>query len=81
MTSPKSVLVVGGAGYIGNHRVWLLGQKGVDVMTLDNLSSGHRDAVLHGQFVHGDIAARLILEISLLIKLSCKNPYTIQQNS
>jgi UDP-glucose 4-epimerase len=62
MTPPKTVLVVGGAGYIGSHMVWLLGQKGVDVVTLDNLSSGHRDAVLHGQFVHGDIADRLILD-------------------
>ncbi|TAK60506.1 UDP-glucose 4-epimerase GalE [Methylobacter sp.] len=62
MTPPKTVLVIGGAGYIGSHMVWLLGQKGVDVVTLDNLSSGHRDAVLHGQFVHGDIADRLILD-------------------
>jgi UDP-glucose 4-epimerase len=62
MASPKTVLVVGGAGYIGSHMVWLLGQKGVDVVTLDNLSSGHRDAVLHGQFVHGDIADQLILD-------------------
>ncbi len=62
MKSPKCILVVGGAGYIGSHMVWLLGQKGVDVVTLDNLSSGHRDAVLHGQFVLGDIADRLILD-------------------
>jgi UDP-glucose 4-epimerase len=63
MTIPlKTVLVVGGAGYIGSHMVWLLGQKGVDVVTLDNLSSGHRDAVLHGKFVHGDIADRLVLD-------------------
>jgi len=63
MTKPiKTVLVVGGAGYIGSHMVWLLGRKGVDVVTLDNLSSGHRDAVLQGQFVHGDIADRLILD-------------------
>jgi UDP-glucose 4-epimerase len=62
MTAPKTVLVVGGAGYIGSHMVWLLGQKGVDVVTLDNLSSGHRDAVLHGEFVHGDIADQLVLD-------------------
>lgn len=62
MKSPKCILVVGGAGYIGSHMVWLLGRKGVDVVTLDNLSSGHRDAVLHGQFVQGDIADRLILD-------------------
>lgn len=62
MTPPKTVLVIGGAGYIGSHMISLLGRKGVDVVTLDNLSSGHRDAVLHGQFVHGDIADRLILD-------------------
>jgi UDP-glucose 4-epimerase len=56
------VLVVGGAGYIGSHMVWLLGQKGVEVVTLDNLSSGHRDAVLAGEFVHGDIADRNLLD-------------------
>lgn len=50
------VLVVGGAGYIGSHMVWLLGQLGVDVVVLDDLSSGHRDAVLAGQFVQGTFA-------------------------
>ena len=70
MTSPKTVLVVGGAGYIGSHMVWLLGRKGVDVVTLDNLSSGHRDAVLHGQFVHGDIANQLILD-----KVFCEHKF------
>ncbi len=63
MTQHKpAVLVVGGAGYIGSHMVWLLGQKGVDVVTLDNLSNGHRDALLFGQFVHGDIADRMLLD-------------------
>jgi len=70
MTSPQTVLVVGGAGYIGSHMVWLLGQKGVDVVTLDNLSGGHRDAVLHGQFVHGDIANQLILD-----KVFCEHKF------
>lgn len=62
MTSVKTVLVVGGAGYIGSHMVWLLGQKGVDVVTLDNFSSGYPDAILHGQFVHGDIGDSRILD-------------------
>ncbi len=57
-----NVLVVGGAGYIGSHMVWLLAQRGARVVTLDNLSSGHRDAVLAGQFVHGDIADRNLLD-------------------
>ncbi len=62
MNNTPTILVVGGAGYIGSHMVWLLGQKGVRVVTLDNLSSGHRDAVLYGKFVHGDIADRLLLD-------------------
>lgn len=49
-------LVVGGAGYIGSHMVKLLGQRGCAVTTLDDLSSGHRDAVLTGDFVQGDMA-------------------------
>src|SRR6201999_3707587 len=50
-----SVLVVGGAGYIGSPMVKRLGRAGWDVTTLDNLSLGHRDAVRAGAFVHGDL--------------------------
>jgi len=50
------VLVVGGAGYIGSHMVKILLGAGHEVITLDNLSSGHRDAVLGGIFVEGDLA-------------------------
>jgi UDP-glucose 4-epimerase len=57
-----NILVVGGAGYIGSHVVWLLGQRGETVVTLDNLSSGHRDAVLHGELVVGDLADRDLLD-------------------
>ncbi|WP_246483428.1 UDP-glucose 4-epimerase GalE [Paenacidovorax monticola] len=42
--------------------VWLLGQRGVHVVTLDNLSAGHRDAVLHGELVVGDMADRAVLD-------------------
>lgn len=58
----KNILVVGGAGYIGSHMVWVLGQRGVNVVTLDNLSSGHRDAVLHGELVVGDMSDRAVLD-------------------
>ncbi len=57
-----NILVVGGAGYIGSHVVWLLGQRGETVVTLDNLSSGHRDAVLHGELFVGDLADRDLLD-------------------
>ena len=50
-----SVLVVGGAGYIGSHMVKRLARAGYAVTTLDNLSLGHRDAVLAGDFIHGDL--------------------------
>ena len=55
------VLVVGGAGYIGSHMVKLLGRQGCSVTTLDDLSSGHRDAVLCGDFVQGSIADEVLL--------------------
>jgi UDP-glucose-4-epimerase GalE len=50
-----SVLVVGGAGYIGSHMVKMLGGAGYDVTTFDNLSQGHRDSVLAGNFFQGDL--------------------------
>ncbi|MGZ8154684.1 MAG: UDP-glucose 4-epimerase GalE [Burkholderiales bacterium] len=50
------ILVCGGAGYIGSHMVQLLAERGHDVTTYDNLSTGHRDAVLGGRFEFGDLA-------------------------
>ena len=41
----RSVLVVGGAGYVGSHCVRLLEDEGHHVVVLDDLSTGHRDAV------------------------------------
>jgi len=58
----KTILVVGGAGYIGAHMVKMLLASGYRVVTLDNLSGGYRDAVLGGDFVFGDIADRQSLE-------------------
>lgn len=57
-----NILVVGGAGFIGSHMVKMLGQTGCRVTTLDDLSSGHRDAVLCGDFVQGDMADRQVLD-------------------
>lgn len=47
-----SMLVTGGAGYIGSHMVRLLVDLGHSVVTFDDLSSGFRDAVLGGEFVN-----------------------------
>ncbi len=56
------VLVVGGAGYIGSHMVKLLSRTGHDVVTLDNLCTGFRDAVADGEFVQADLADRAALD-------------------
>ncbi len=52
-----NVLVTGGAGYIGSITVETLLRRGHSVVVLDDLSSGHRDAVPEGvPFVHASIA-------------------------
>lgn len=50
-----SVLVTGGAGYIGSHMVKSLHRAGHKVTVLDNLSTGHRDAAGEADFVEGDL--------------------------
>jgi UDP-glucose 4-epimerase len=59
-----AVLVTGGAGYIGSHVVRQLGEQGEQLYILDNLSTGFRSAVLHGEFIEGDTTnARLVSEL------------------
>ena len=54
--SAGAILVTGGAGYIGSHVVRQLGETGEQVVVLDNLITGFRSAVLHGELVVGDTA-------------------------
>jgi UDP-glucose-4-epimerase GalE len=52
----SSILVTGGAGYIGSHAVKSLRAQGSDVVVYDNLSAGHREAATHATaVVEGDI--------------------------
>ncbi|AYG57563.1 UDP-glucose 4-epimerase GalE [Rhizobium jaguaris] len=51
-----TVLVTGGAGYIGSHCCKAFAEAGWSVITYDNLSRGWRDAVKWGPLVEGDIA-------------------------
>ena len=51
-----TILVLGGAGYIGSHAVDQLIEKGYDVAVVDNLLTGHRQAVhTDARFYEGDI--------------------------
>ena len=66
-----SVLVCGGAGYIGSHINKQLNIEGYDTVVFDNLVYGHREAVKWGEFVQGDMANISDLEAVF-------NSYTIE---
>jgi len=55
------VLVTGGAGYIGSQTAKALAQSGHEVVVLDNLSTGHREAVKWGPFIEGDLCDKELL--------------------
>jgi UDP-glucose-4-epimerase GalE len=55
---PRTVLVAGGAGYIGSHAAKALSRAGYRVVVFDNLVAGHREAVKYGELVEGDITDR-----------------------
>ena len=58
-----SILVCGGAGYIGSHAVHQLIGKGEEVVIVDNLQTGHKDAIHpKAKFYEGDIRNSDILD-------------------
>ena len=58
----KTILVPGGAGFIGSHTVEALHQHGYKSIVLDNFSNGHKESVLHGEVIEGDILDTDILD-------------------
>ena len=52
------IFITGGAGYIGSHTVKLLGSQGHELLILDNLSTGHPWALLHGKLVKCDLGEK-----------------------
>ncbi|MBC1236429.1 UDP-glucose 4-epimerase GalE [Nostoc sp. 2RC] len=65
LSGKPTILVTGGAGYIGSHTVLALKQAGYNVVILDNLVYGHRDLVekvLEVELIVGDTGDRSLLD-------------------
>ena len=58
----SSILIVGGAGFIGSHTAKLVAAAGHKPVVFDNLCSGHRWALRWGVFEEGDLADRDAIE-------------------
>ena len=54
------ILITGGAGYVGSHVIKDISKtfKDAEILVVDNLSTGHREAVLFGRLVEGDLRDR-----------------------
>ncbi|WP_068779845.1 UDP-glucose 4-epimerase GalE [Paenibacillus sp. GM2] len=57
-----AILVTGGAGYIGSHTVAELLEQGKEVVVIDNLQTGHKDALLGGKLYEGDLRDKELLK-------------------
>lgn len=61
----STILITGGAGYIGSHTAFALQQAGYSILVLDNLVCGHRELieeVLKVELIYGDISDRPLLD-------------------
>jgi len=57
-----TVLVTGGAGYVGSHAVKELRANGIPCIVLDNLCRGHRELVVDAELIVGDIADTTLVQ-------------------
>jgi len=59
--SNRTILVTGGAGYIGSHVVRQLLERGERVLVLDNLSKGFRQALMGAELVVGEVGDQMLV--------------------
>jgi UDP-glucose 4-epimerase len=90
-----TILVTGGAGYIGSHVVKALTLKGGEVLVCDNLSTGHRGAVKNAKLIQVDLTSDDLENIfknhsiesvlhfagSIVVPESVKDPIKYYQNN
>lgn len=60
--SKKNILIVGGAGYIGSHMTEFLSRNHYTPVVLDDLSTGHCDAVFDAELIEGSLANATLLD-------------------
>lgn len=92
----ETILVTGGAGYIGSHIVKQLGERGHNVVILDNLSTGHKEAITYGTLEVGDLSDHAFVDGvmkkhkpvavmhfagSIVVPESVENPIKYYQNN
>lgn len=56
------VFITGGAGYIGSHTNRFLNERGIETVVLDDLSGGHAEAGVAGEFVQGNFGDKSLLD-------------------
>jgi len=84
----KTILVTGGAGFIGSHLCRFLLDKGNDVICVDNLFTGRKENILnlidnkHFEFIRHDITYPLNVEVDQIYNLACPaSPPAYQYNA
>ena len=92
MTAKQTILVTGGAGFLGSHLCDRLLEAGHRVLCLDNLSTGSRDNIAHitgapggraanFEFIEHDIIDPIRLEVDRIYNLACPaSPVQYQSN-
>ncbi len=79
MTSPRNILVTGGAGFIGSHVADAYLERGHRVWVVDNLSSGRRENVpARATFVEMDIRDQAIRDLFRKVRFDLVNHHAAQ---